>query len=112
MEVGLGFVPEAEAQGEIRPHAPVVAGEQAGIELAAGDGGNARIDAELRRSPAQLPDLCGGPARLQKVQGSPVALDGADVGREDRARSAGDGLEVPDSSRSPFRPSTRVSLEQ
>ena len=73
-DVGLPFIAQAVAQGEVGAHAPVVLREDAEIVLDDARIRIAGIDIELRRAAAQLADLGGREAGL--LQGTGCAYTG------------------------------------
>ena len=71
-QVVLDFVAQAGAQGEVRPHAPVVVEEQTGIGLADSGHGVSGVAAELCGTGAQLGNLFAGVARALQFECLPV----------------------------------------
>ena len=79
VDVGLRFVAQAEAQGEVRPRPPVVAHECAHIGLTRRDRRISRVDAELRRATPSRADLLGREPLRREQQRAAIPLDGRDA---------------------------------
>ena len=81
MDIRLCLVAQAQVEREVRPHAPLVAREDAHIHLVYRQFRRAGIDGELRGAAAERADHRRRIAELLEEQRPPVAFDRRDGGQ-------------------------------
>ena len=79
MNVGLRFITQAQAHGEIGKHAPVIAYECAEVHLMNRKCRYSRGEAELCRASTQASNLPGRVSELAEEQGAAIPLDRTDL---------------------------------
>src|SRR5581483_6150585 len=94
VNIGLRFIPQPEAECEIRPRFPVIANEQARVALAAGDSWNSCGNTELAGAPAERAYLGRRVSQLLKPQGSLISLNRLDLDQRRLARGVLYGTEI------------------
>src|SRR5206468_12210746 len=79
VQIRLIFVSQTEIEREISFRVPIIAHEYANVLLIYPNRRSSRIHRELRRAPAQSPDLIGGKVHALEQEGAAVSLNGIDV---------------------------------